>query len=29
MLVNGRFADPMRIKLPRGLALEGTILGAV
>ena len=26
ILVNGRFVDPMRIKLPRGRALEGAIL---
>jgi murein DD-endopeptidase MepM/ murein hydrolase activator NlpD len=26
ILVNGRFVDPMRVKLPRGRALEGTIL---
>ena len=26
ILVNGRFVDPMRIKLPRGRALEGGIL---
>jgi murein DD-endopeptidase MepM/ murein hydrolase activator NlpD len=26
ILVNGRFVDPMRIKLPRGRALEGQIL---
>jgi hypothetical protein len=26
ILVNGRFVDPMRIKLPRGRSLEGGIL---
>jgi murein DD-endopeptidase MepM/ murein hydrolase activator NlpD len=26
ILVNGRFVDPMRIKLPRGRSLEGTML---
>jgi murein DD-endopeptidase MepM/ murein hydrolase activator NlpD len=26
ILVNGRFVDPMRIRLPRGRSLEGTIL---
>jgi len=26
ILVNGRFVDPMRIKLPRGRALEGTMM---
>jgi murein DD-endopeptidase MepM/ murein hydrolase activator NlpD len=26
ILVNGRFVDPMRVKLPRGRALEGTIM---
>jgi murein DD-endopeptidase MepM/ murein hydrolase activator NlpD len=26
ILVNGRFVDPMRIKLPRGRALEGAVL---
>jgi hypothetical protein len=26
ILVNGRFVDPMRIKLPRGRSLEGSIL---
>jgi murein DD-endopeptidase MepM/ murein hydrolase activator NlpD len=26
ILVNGRFVDPMRIKLPRGRALDGTLL---
>ena len=26
ILVNGRFVDPMRIKLPRGRALEGNLL---
>ena len=28
ILVNGRFVDPMRIKLPRGRSLEGTLLGS-
>jgi murein DD-endopeptidase MepM/ murein hydrolase activator NlpD len=28
ILVNGRFVDPMRIKLPRGRVLEGTMLGS-
>ena len=27
ILVNGRFVDPMRIKLPRGRVLEGPVLG--
>jgi hypothetical protein len=27
ILVNGRFVDPMRVKLPRGRSLEGTMLG--
>jgi murein DD-endopeptidase MepM/ murein hydrolase activator NlpD len=27
ILVNGRFVDPMRIKLPRGRVLEGPMLG--
>src|SRR5262249_55826344 len=27
ILVNGRFVDPMRIKLPRGRSLAGTMLG--
>jgi murein DD-endopeptidase MepM/ murein hydrolase activator NlpD len=27
ILVNSRFVDPMRIKLPRGRELEGTVLG--
>jgi hypothetical protein len=27
ILVNGRFVDPMRIKLPRGRSLEGPLLG--
>jgi len=26
ILVNGRFVDPMRIKLPRGRSLEGPML---
>jgi len=26
--VNGRFVDPMRIKLPRGRELEGTMLAS-
>jgi hypothetical protein len=26
ILVNGRFVDPMRVKLPRGRSLEGTLL---
>ncbi len=26
ILVNGRFVDPMRVKLPRGRALEGSIM---
>jgi murein DD-endopeptidase MepM/ murein hydrolase activator NlpD len=26
ILVNSRFVDPMRIKLPRGRALEGQVL---
>jgi hypothetical protein len=25
-MVNGRFVDPMRIKLPRGRVLEGPLL---
>jgi murein DD-endopeptidase MepM/ murein hydrolase activator NlpD len=28
IIVNGRFVDPMRIKLPRGRVLEGTVLAA-
>jgi murein DD-endopeptidase MepM/ murein hydrolase activator NlpD len=28
ILVNGRFVDPMRIKLPRGRALDGSMLAA-
>ncbi len=28
ILVNGRFVDPMRIKLPRGRVLEGTVLAS-
>jgi len=27
IVVNGRFVDPMRIKLPRGRVLDGTVLG--
>jgi murein DD-endopeptidase MepM/ murein hydrolase activator NlpD len=27
ILVNGRFVDPMRIKLPRGRSLDGALLG--
>jgi murein DD-endopeptidase MepM/ murein hydrolase activator NlpD len=26
ILVNGRFVDPLRVKLPRGRSLEGTVL---
>jgi murein DD-endopeptidase MepM/ murein hydrolase activator NlpD len=26
ILVNGRFVDPMKIKLPRGRVLDGTLL---
>ena len=26
ILVNGRFVDPMRVKLPRGRSLDGTLL---
>jgi murein DD-endopeptidase MepM/ murein hydrolase activator NlpD len=26
ILVNGRFVDPMRVKLPRGRSLEGPIM---
>ena len=26
ILVNGRFVDPMRVKLPRGRSLEGTVM---
>jgi murein DD-endopeptidase MepM/ murein hydrolase activator NlpD len=26
ILINGRFVDPMRIKLPRGRVLEGPLL---
>jgi murein DD-endopeptidase MepM/ murein hydrolase activator NlpD len=26
ILVNGRFVDPMRIKLPRGRSLEGSLM---
>jgi murein DD-endopeptidase MepM/ murein hydrolase activator NlpD len=28
ILVNGRFVDPMRIKLPRGRSLEGPLMGS-
>jgi hypothetical protein len=28
ILVNGRFVDPMRIKLPRGRVLEGAVLAS-
>jgi murein DD-endopeptidase MepM/ murein hydrolase activator NlpD len=28
ILVNGRFVDPMRVKLPRGRSLEGTLLAS-
>jgi murein DD-endopeptidase MepM/ murein hydrolase activator NlpD len=28
ILVNGRFVDPMRVKLPRGRSLEGSILAS-
>jgi murein DD-endopeptidase MepM/ murein hydrolase activator NlpD len=28
ILINGRFVDPMRIKLPRGRELEGTVLAS-
>jgi hypothetical protein len=28
ILVNGRFVDPMRLKLPRGRVLEGPVLAA-
>jgi len=28
ILVNGRFVDPMRIKLPRGRVLEGPVLAS-
>jgi hypothetical protein len=28
ILVNGRFVDPMRVKLPRGRSLEGPMLAA-
>jgi hypothetical protein len=27
-MVNGRFVDPMRVKLPRGRSLEGTVLAS-
>ena len=26
ILVNGRFVDPMKVKLPRGRVLDGTLL---
>jgi Peptidase family M23 len=26
ILINGRFVDPMKIRLPRGRVLEGTLL---
>jgi murein DD-endopeptidase MepM/ murein hydrolase activator NlpD len=28
ILVNGRFVDPMRIKLPRGRSLDGPLLAS-
>jgi murein DD-endopeptidase MepM/ murein hydrolase activator NlpD len=28
ILVNGRFVDPMRVKLPRGRSLEGAIMAS-
>jgi hypothetical protein len=28
ILVNGRFVDPMRIKLPRGRSLDGPLMAA-
>ena len=28
ILVNGRFVDPMRVKLPRGRSLEGPIMAS-
>jgi hypothetical protein len=28
ILVNGRFVDPMRIKLPRGRSLEGPLMAS-
>lgn len=28
ILVNGRFVDPMRVKLPRGRSLEGTVMAS-
>jgi murein DD-endopeptidase MepM/ murein hydrolase activator NlpD len=28
IMVNGRFVDPMRVKLPRGRSLEGSILAS-
>jgi hypothetical protein len=28
ILVNGRFVDPMRIKLPRGRSLEGPLIAS-
>src|SRR5258708_28752490 len=29
ILVNGRFVDPMRVKLPRGRSLEGAVMAGV
>ena len=28
ILVNGRFVDPMRVKLPRGRSLDGTLMAS-
>jgi len=28
ILVNGRFVDPMRVKLPRGRSLEGPVMAS-
>jgi hypothetical protein len=28
ILVNGRFVDPMRVKLPRGRSLEGVMMAS-
>jgi murein DD-endopeptidase MepM/ murein hydrolase activator NlpD len=28
ILVNGRFVDPLRVKLPRGRVLDGAVLAA-
>jgi murein DD-endopeptidase MepM/ murein hydrolase activator NlpD len=28
ILVNGRFVDPMRVKLPRGRSLEGAVMAS-